>query len=88
MWKQIGEFFQHVLFLTQETQKNQNDIRRLTQEMQELTRAVERLAYEIHRVSDRETHEREMLALRLENERLRFEGRLLAGKPNKERNND
>ncbi len=88
MWNQIGEFFKHVLFLTQETQKNQADIRRLTQEMQDLTRAVERLAYEIHRVSERETHEREMLALRLENERLRFEGRLLAGKPDKERDKD
>ncbi len=88
MWNQIGEFFKHVLFLTQETQKNQADIRRLTQEMQDLTRAVERLAYEIHRVSERETHEREMLALRLENERLRFEGRLLAGKPDKEREKD
>ena len=85
MWKQIGEFFKHVLFLTQETQKNQEDIRRLTQEMQDLTRAVERLAYEIHRVSEREAHERELMALRLENERLRFEGRLLAGKPDKER---
>ncbi len=53
--------------------------------MQDLTRAVERLAYEIHRVSERETHERELMALRLENERLRFEGRLLAGKPDKER---
>ncbi len=88
MWNQIGEFFKHVLFLTQETQKNQADIRRLTQEMQDLTRAVERLAYEIHRVSERETHEREMMALRLENERLRFEGRLLAGKPDKERDKD
>jgi archaellum component FlaC len=88
MWNQIGEFFKHVLFLTQETQKNQADIRRLTQEMQDLTRAVERLAYEIHRVSERETHEREILALRLENERLRFEGRLLAGKPDKERDKD
>jgi predicted nucleic acid-binding Zn-ribbon protein len=85
MWKQIGEFFKHVLFLTQETQKNQEDIRRLTQEMQDLTRAVERLAYEIHRVSERESHERELMALRLENERLRFEGRLLAGKPDKDR---
>ena len=38
--------------------------------------AVERLAYEIHRVSDKEGHEREQLALRLENELLKFERRL------------
>ena len=43
------------------------------QELKELTAAVQRLAFEIRRVSDNESHEREKMALRLENTLLRFE---------------
>lgn len=49
----------------------------LGQEVRDLTRAVERLAYEIHRVGEKDDHEREKIVLRLENELLRFERRLL-----------
>ncbi|MEK6301818.1 MAG: hypothetical protein AABO41_13995 [Acidobacteriota bacterium] len=53
------------------------------QQLRELARAMERLAYEVHRVNERvdsvstnEAQEREKLALQLENELLRFERRL------------
>jgi hypothetical protein len=42
------------------------------------------LAYEVRRVQDEEKHEREKLALRLENELLKFERRLPAGKTTEE----
>ncbi len=42
--------------------------------------AVERLAHELHRVRENEAHEREKMALKLENELLRFERRLPSGK--------
>ena len=52
-----------------------------------MARALERLAYEVHRVSERvdyagknEAQERDKLALRLENELLKFERRLPSGK--------
>ena len=51
----------------------------LRQEVRDLTRAVERLAYEIHRVAEKDDHEHEKIALRLENELLRFEKRLPSG---------
>jgi len=53
-------------------------------EMRRLTAAVERLAYEIHRVSERETSEREKLVLQLENRLLKFEKSLPSNKPNKD----
>ncbi len=45
-----------------------------------LTNIVERLAFKIRRVSDRESSEREKMALQLENEMLKFERRLPQGK--------
>ncbi len=45
-----------------------------------MARAIERLAYEIKRTQDEDRHEREKLALRLENELLKFERRLPSGK--------
>lgn len=56
----------------------------MRREIDELTRAVERLAYEIRRGLDEEQHERELLALRLENELLKFEKRLPSGEKDKE----
>jgi hypothetical protein len=44
--------------------------------MNDLTAVVQRLAYKIHRISERETHERDKMQLRLENQLLRFERRL------------
>lgn len=37
---------------------------------------MQRLVYEIQRISEREMHEREKMQLRLENQLLRFERRL------------
>ncbi|HZG52568.1 MAG TPA: hypothetical protein VEZ40_10575 [Pyrinomonadaceae bacterium] len=52
-------------------------------QVREVASALERLAYEVHRIGEKvdyaakeEAHEREKLALRLENELLKFERRL------------
>lgn len=52
-----------------------------------MAHALERLAYEVHRVNEKvdyssksEAQERDKLVLRLENELLKFEQRLLPGK--------
>jgi hypothetical protein len=39
----------------------------LRQQVDELTATVQRLVYEIHRIGERETHEREKFVLRVEN---------------------
>jgi hypothetical protein len=45
---------------------------------------VRELAYEVRRSRENESHEREKLMLKLENEFLRFERRLTSGKPSEE----
>lgn len=76
MWKQILEMAKRLLLLAQDTQRNRDEIKELRQELRDLTRAVERLAYEIHRVGEKDEHEREKIVLRVDNELLRFERRL------------
>ncbi len=49
-------------------------------EVRNLWRAVEVLTFEVQRTRETDAHEREKLALRLENEMLRFERRLPAPK--------
>jgi predicted nucleic acid-binding Zn-ribbon protein len=76
MWKQLSEWLTQMVMLAKETQRNQEDIKQMRREIDEIAHAVERLAYEIKRTQDGERHEREKLALRLENEMLKFERRL------------
>ncbi|MGH9898584.1 MAG: hypothetical protein ACRD4L_07025 [Pyrinomonadaceae bacterium] len=76
MWKQILEIAKRLFLVAQDNQRNRDEIKELHQEMRNLSRAVEHLAYEIHRVSDRDNNEREKIMLQLENELLRFERRL------------
>ncbi len=94
MWKDLIEFTKAVFFLQRDTQQNKDDIKKcehnteklqqdvkeIRQEFAKLTVIVERLAFEIQRVSDRENSEREKMALQLENEMLKFERRLPSGK--------
>ncbi len=85
MWKQLGEFFRHVLFLTQEVQKSQEDIRRHEQEMREVKDALKLLAFEVSKLRDNEQHEREKMALRFEIELLRSGRQLPSGKPDEQK---
>ena len=85
MWKQLGEFFRHVLFLTQEVQKSQEDIRRHEQELREVKDALKLLAFEVSKLRDNEQHEREKMALRFEIDLLRSGRQLPAGKPGEQK---
>ncbi len=94
MWKDLIEFTKAVFFLQRDTQQNKEDIKKcernieilqqdvkdIRKEFAKLTVILERLAFEIQRVSDRETSEREKIVLQLENEMLKFERRLPQGK--------
>lgn len=90
MWKQLVEAIKQILFLTQQTEKNREEIKELRQQVRELASALERLAYEVHRISEKveyasrsESQEREKLELRLENRLLKFERQLPPGKEDK-----
>ena len=81
VWNQIADFSKQLFMQAQETQKNKSDIKELQKEVKELTAAVQRLIYEVHRMGENEQHEREKMAMRLDHERekmaLRFEIELL-----------
>ncbi len=90
MWKEIYEWVTQLLVFAKETERNRADIKELNKEVERLTLVVHGLAFEIKRLSEKidhahenETHEREKLALKLENEMLRFERRLPSAKEKK-----
>lgn len=84
MWEKVWDLITKVITLGKQTDKNTEEIKELQREVREIHSWLERLAYEIKRTQDEERHEREKLALRLENEILKFERRLPSGKENKE----
>lgn len=76
MWKKLYEVVSRLFALTQKVERHDKEILGLRQEVKDLTAVVQLLVYEIQRISDRETHERDKMQLRLENQLLRFERRL------------
>ena len=78
MWKQVLTTAKRLILLEDNTKRNHDEIQDIKKQVRDLTATVERLAYEIHRVSENDQHEREKLVLRLDNELLRFERRLPA----------
>lgn len=81
MWDKIWDLLTKTVTLSKQTDQNTSDIKELQREVRELHTWLERLTYEIKKTRDDDRHEREKLALRLENELLKFERRLPSGKP-------
>ncbi len=79
MLKQLYELGKQLLSLTRDTQDNKAQIKELQQQMELLTGVVQRMEFERRRGQENDAHEREKLALRVENAMLQFERRLLAG---------
>jgi hypothetical protein len=78
MFKQLLELAKRALAVVRDSQENKTRIKELQQQVEELTAAVQWLAYELRRTAENDAHEREKLALRLENMLLRSERRLPA----------
>ena len=66
MLKQIGDFIKQIAFLTQDTQKNKDDIKQLQRAVQELTEEVRLIKVDNRRDRENAAYERENLLLRLE----------------------
>ena len=79
MVEKIWELLTKIVTLSKQTDQNTSDIKELQREVRELHTWFERLSYEVKKTRDDDQHEREKLALRLENELLRFERRLPSG---------
>jgi len=76
MWKYILDLGRRLLFLVEDTQRYGDTIKELQREVRELASAVERLAYELHRVRERSELQHEVTKLELKNEMLRFRQQL------------
>ncbi|MGI4787281.1 MAG: hypothetical protein ACRYFS_00375 [Janthinobacterium lividum] len=76
MWREIANALKELLLLREKTSKNADDIKELQSGLKELTAVVQHLIYEVRGNRSDEAHEREKMALRLENELLKFERRL------------
>lgn len=76
MWQQLYDSLKKLLLLKEQTDKNVADIKELQQEVKALTAVVQQLIYEIRSSRNDEAHERANMALRLENEMLKFERRM------------
>ncbi len=94
MWTKILEYAQTLIFLQRETQQNKADIKdceqtvkengrdieKLRAEFNQLLLLVQKMSFEIENIDRREQSERREMALKLENEMLKFERRLPQGK--------
>ena len=79
MWEKIWDLLSKVATLTKDTDRNSQEIKEIRADIRDIYSKLERLAYEIQKTREEDRHEREKLALRLENEMLKFERRLPSG---------
>lgn len=78
MWQQFFDGIRKLILLQAQTDKNTADITDLQRDVKAVTAAVQQLIYEVRGNKNDEAHERENMALRLQNELLKFERRLPA----------
>lgn len=72
----LAKWTQTVLTLAKDLEQNRADIKELRRDFMNLAMTVQRLSDEIKLNSQQESGERENLALKLENDMLKFERRL------------
>ena len=76
MWNKLLDYFAHLLTVAESTRENKAEIAQVRSELRDLALSVQLLA-------NNQQHEMEKLALRLENELLKFERRLPQSKHGK-----
>ena len=76
MLKQIVEYVLDLLNTARDTRSNKEAIAQLRREFDELTKAVERISFQLRGLREEERLEREKLVLQIENALLRMEKRL------------
>lgn len=84
MWEKVWDVISKIATLTKDTDRNSQEIKEIRADIRDVYSKLERPAYEIQKTRDEDRHEREKIELRFENELLKFERRLPAGKAEKE----
>ena len=80
MWKILLSLAGRFWRIAAETEQNRTQIEAVKIEIQSMWRVMDALTFEIQRLRETDAHEREKLALQLENALLKFERRLPPGK--------
>ncbi len=73
MFKQLFEFARQAVFLQRDLRDLKDNVANLELELHETTEALRRVAFELERIAERERHEREKFALKIENTLLKSE---------------
>ena len=73
MWRNIYDYARRIFKLSEQTEKHTAELKEQQHTLHDLATIVQRLVYEQVRQRENEIHEREKLALRLENILLRSE---------------
>jgi hypothetical protein len=76
MWQQFFDGLRKLILLQDQTDQNTAKIKEMQVELKTLSAVVRDLVYEVRGNKNDEAHERENMALRLQNELLKFERRL------------
>lgn len=79
MLERLYRLANRLLLLTRDTHENKTNLKKLEERLDKLSGVVRDLAYEVRRVRETDAHEREKMALQLENSLLRFERELRSG---------
>lgn len=67
MWRDILNALRKLVLLQEQTDKNTAEMKELRQELKDLSSVVQSLSFHVRRSAENESHEREKMALRLEN---------------------
>ena len=76
MWQQLFDGLRKLILLQDQTDQNTAKIKEIQAELKALSAVVRDLIYEVRGNKNDEAHARENMALRLQNEMLKFERRL------------
>lgn len=66
MWEKLIQAVKDIVFLSELSRRNSEEIKELRKRNEELTLLMERLAFEVQRTRENEAHEREKLLLPFE----------------------
>jgi hypothetical protein len=80
MWKQLLTLAARFWRIAEDVERVKTEVADLRQEFREMARVMDWLLSEMRHTRETDAHEREKLALRVENALLRFERRLPGGK--------
>jgi predicted nucleic acid-binding Zn-ribbon protein len=76
MWQKFLDAIAQVATLTRDTKENREDIKKLREDFNKMTILMERVLAELRQGREMERSEREKLALKLENDFLRFKDQM------------